>query len=208
MVAKPATVTGLILAGGAGTRMGGADKGLLDWQGRPLVTHVIDRLAPQVGTLLISANRNREAYAAFGHPLVSDALPDYPGPLAGLAAGLAACTTEWLVCVPCDCPALPLDLVACLRDVAHSADATMAVATTDAGMQPTFQLCRRDLLPALVDYLARGERRVGQWCRQQNAAEAFFADTTAFANFNHPEELALPTAALLASGDSRPLPRR
>lgn len=194
-------VTGLILAGGAGRRMGGADKGLLDWQGRPLVAHVIERLAPQVDRLLISANRNRESYVAFGYPVIDDELQDFQGPLAGLAVGLAACTTEWLVCVPCDCPALPLDLVARLRAAAQGADAAMAVAITDEGMQPTFQLCRRELLPALEAYLASGERRVGQWCRQLHATEARFADRAAFANFNHPEELALPTDAPRASGD-------
>lgn len=200
-------VTGLILAGGAGRRMGGTDKGLLPYRGRPLVAHAIERLAPQVDALLISANRNLEAYAAFGHPLVGDALPEYPGPLAGLAAGLAACATEWLACVPCDCPALPPDLVARLLAAAEAQRAPLAVAVTAEGMQPTFQLCRRELLPALEAWLAAGERRAGLWCRQQNAAEAYFDDPAAFANFNHPEELALPSnATTLFLGGIRPLP--
>lgn len=170
--------------------MGGADKGLLDYRGRPLVAHVVARFAPQVGTLLISANRNLDAYAAFGHPVLTDATAEFHGPLAGLAAGMAACTTEWLACVPCDCPALPPDLVVRLIEAATATQSAIAVAVTAAGTQPTFQLCRRALLPALTAYLAAGERRVGKWCRQQNAAEAFFADAAAFANLNSPDALA------------------
>jgi molybdopterin-guanine dinucleotide biosynthesis protein A len=186
-------ITGLILAGGAGRRMGGADKGLLDWQGRPLVAHAIGRLAPQVDKLILSANRNRDTYADFGYPVIDDELQGFPGPLAGLAAGLAACTTEWLACVPCDCPRLPLDLVARLLAAAEEADAALAVATTDEeGLQPTFQLCRRELLPALEAYLARGERRVSEWCREQGAIEVFFPDAAAFANLNNPESLSAP----------------
>ncbi len=183
-------ITGLILAGGAGRRMGGTDKGLLDYQGRPLVAHVIERLAPQVDSLLISANRNPDIYARFGHPLVSDDQPDYPGPLAGLAAGLAVCPTEWLVCVPCDCPALPLDLVSRLWAAVQDHAAMIAVASTGGRMQPTFQLCQRSLLPALLDYLACGERRVGAWCGSNAAVEVDFSDTAAFRNLNSPNELA------------------
>ena len=182
-------ITGLILAGGAGRRMGGADKGLLDFQGRPLVAHVIERLAPQVGRLLISANRNLDIYARLGYPLVSDDQPDYPGPLAGLAVGLAACPTDWLVCAPCDCPALPLDLVSRLLAAVTEQRALMAVPVTEDQMQPTFQLCHRRLLPALTAYLAAGERRVSGWCRQQDAIEVAFSDINAFRNLNHPDEL-------------------
>jgi len=189
-VDKTSQITGLILAGGAGRRMGGTDKGLLDYQGRPLVAHVLERLSPQVGSLLISANRNLDVYAQFGHPLVSDDQPDYPGPLAGLAAGLAVCPGEWLVCVPCDCPALPLDLVKRLLAPAQDRSAAIAVATTGGRMQPTFQLCRRCLLPALLAYLASGERKVGGWCHAQSAIEVDFADTPAFRNLNSPDELA------------------
>lgn len=182
-------LTGLILAGGAGRRMGGADKGLLDFQGRPLVAHVIERLAPQVANLLISANRNLDIYVRLGYPLVSDIQPDYPGPLAGLAAGLAACQTDWLVCVPCDCPALPLDLVSRLFAAVTKESALMAVPVTEGQLQPTFQLCHRSLLPALSAYLASGERRVSGWCRQQGAVEVAFVDIRAFRNLNHPSEL-------------------
>lgn len=187
-MANPA-ITGLILAGGAGRRMGGVDKGLVEYLDRPLVFHAIERFAPQVGPLLVSANRNLETYRSLGFPLVSDAEPDYPGPLAGLLAGLTACETEWLACIPCDCPALPLDLVARLKDRIAGPDALVAVASVAGRMQPTFQLCHRSLRPALQDYLASGERRMGGWCRQQGAVEADFPDPAAFRNINTAAEL-------------------
>lgn len=189
MADKLADVTGLILAGGAGRRMGGADKGLLPHCGRPLVAHAIERLAPQVGTLLISANRHPDIYRAFGYPVVPDPLPDYPGPLAGIAAGLTACTTPWLLVCPCDCPRLPLDLARQLRAAAEREDAAIAVASTAGRLQPTFQLCRRELLPALERHLLAGGRKVGAWCHEQGAVAVEFA-ADAFANLNSPGELA------------------
>jgi molybdopterin-guanine dinucleotide biosynthesis protein A len=190
-VAKLANeVTGLILAGGEGRRVGGADKGLLDFQGRPLIAHVIERLAPQVERLLISANRNLETYRVFGHPVLTDLSEERLGPLAGIQAGLAACATPWLVVCPCDCPQLPDDLVSRLMSAVESQGAALAVAATSAGMQPAFQLCRRELLPALGKYLAAGERKVGAWCRAQGAIEVTFPAAEAFRNMNTPEELA------------------
>lgn len=185
--------------------MGGADKGLVLFDGRPLVSHVIARLAPQVGALLVSANRNLDAYRAFGHPVLTDASAEFLGPLAGLRAGLAACTTPWLACCPCDCPALPPDLVDRLRAAAGTAP--LAVVTVAGRMQPTFQLCRRELLPALDAFLAAGKRRVGDWCREMGAVEVPFPDPAAFANLNRPEELSLQSAAsILFRGGIRPLP--
>ncbi len=184
-------VTGLILAGGEGRRMGGADKGLVDFCGRPLVAHAIERLAPQVGAMLISANRNLDAYRRFGYPVVTDAGNERCGPLAGIAAGLAVCATDWLVCVPCDCPALPNDLVERLLAGAEERKARMAVAAADGRMQPTFHLVRRECLPALHAFLAAGERRVGHWCRQQGAIELAFPDAQAFENLNNPADLSL-----------------
>lgn len=194
MAAKDAAaITGLILAGGEGRRMAGADKGLLPYAGRPLVEHVLERLRPQVADVMISANRNLDTYRAYGHPVLVDVAEDHPGqfagPLAGLHAGLRACTTPWLVCVPCDSPHLPDDLVARLYEAATAQAAALAVAATAAGMQPTFMLCRRDLLPALEAWLAAGERRVGGWCRAQHAVEVQFADAAAFGNFNDPDSL-------------------
>lgn len=185
------TVTGLILAGGEGRRMGGADKGLLDYRGKPLIAHVIERFAPQVGRLLISANRNLDAYRAFGYPVVCDAAAERFGPLAGIAAGLSACTTPWLAVVPCDCPALPVDLVP--RLMAGIGARSLAIAATAEGTQPTFLLCRRDLLPSVEARLAAGERKLMAWCRAQGAVEVEFPDAAAFRNLNTPEELAKET---------------
>lgn len=189
--------------------MGGADKGLLPFQGRPLVAHVIERLAPQVDYLLISANRNLAAYRAFMYPVLRDQ-PDDPadetalptpaaaerqrGPLAGLQAGLAACTTPWLITCPCDCPALPSDIVDRLLTAAKAQNARIAVASVAERRQPTFQLCHRKLLPALEHYLSVGGRKVGGWCSEQNALVVNFPDPGAFANLNRPEDLVLPAA--------------
>ncbi len=172
--------------------MGGADKGLLPYRQRPLVAWAIERLQPQVDGLMISANRNLDDYRAFGFPVLTDetdARLGRLGPLAGLQAGLAACPTPWLVTCPCDCPALPLDLVARLLATAEAQDAALAVASTSAGLQPTFQLCRRELLPALDAYLAGGGRRVGEWCDRQGAVAVTFPDAAAFGNLNDPDSL-------------------
>lgn len=183
------SITGLILAGGKGRRMGGADKGLVPFAGRPLVAHVADRLAPQVGTLLVSANRNAEAYARLGWPVIADRLPDHPGPLAGLHAGLWACATPWLAVAPCDAPLLPLDLVARLA-AAVGTDAATAAPFAGGRLQPAFLLCHRDCLGALAAFLARGERRLEAWLREQKVVAVPFDDAPAFANLNTPAELA------------------
>jgi molybdopterin-guanine dinucleotide biosynthesis protein A len=183
-------VTGLILAGGEGRRMGGADKGLIPLAGRPLVAHVIDRLAPQVDGLLISANRNLDAYRIFGHPVLPDTLGERQGPLAGLQAGLAACPTPWLLTCPCDCPALPADLAARLLAAATAHNTPIAVARVAGKTQPAFQLLRRHLQPALEAHFAAGGRKLMDWCRAQGAVEVEFPDATAFCNLNSPDDLA------------------
>jgi len=187
---KPVGITGLVLAGGRGKRLGGADKGWVDWRGRPLVTYAIERLAPQVAGLLISANRNRERYETLGHPVVADRTPDYDGPLAGLQAGLGACMTPLLATVPCDAPRLPLDLVARLHAAIEAADADVAVASTRDGWQPTFLLCRCSVKAALDVWLAAGGRKAFDWLRTMKAIEVPFAEQEAFVNFNTPADLA------------------
>lgn len=172
--------------------MGGADKGLLVFKGKPLAIHVAERLAPQVDGLVISANRNLDAYRAYGYPVLTDNVSERLGPLAGLQAGLARCTTPWLVACPCDCPTLPEDLVARLLAAAEARAAALAVAVVAGRMQPTFQLCHRKILPALDRYLAAGGRKVGAWCKEQGAVEVVFENPHAFANFNRPEDLVAP----------------
>ena len=121
-------ITGVILAGGRGSRMGGVDKGLQDLQGRPLVQWVLERLAPQVDSVLINANRNLPRYAGFGCPVLPDLIPDFAGPLAGLQAALAGAATPLVATVSCDSPLLPADLVRRLQEALAAADADLTVA--------------------------------------------------------------------------------
>lgn len=193
-------ITGLILAGGQGRRMGGVDKGLQRLDGQPLVRHALRRLAPQVGSVFISANRHPADYAALGVPVLPDTLPDFPGPLAGWLAGLERCATPWLMSVPCDTPRFPLDCVARLAEAAGRSGADVAWAATwenDATggpprlrAQPVFCLLRRTLAPHLAAFVASGERRVGHWLAQQTGVRVVFDDARAFVNANTLDELA------------------
>ena len=192
MAAEPDAITGLILAGGEGSRLGGADKGLHPFRGRPLVAHAIERLAPQVNQLLISANRNLDAYAAFGHPVLTDRLPGHAGPLAGLDAGLTACATPLLLTVPCDSPFLPDDLAARLR--AGLGEHSVAYACIGDDEHPVFALLRREahakINGNLRAYLASGGRKMREWMRRVGAVAVNFPDPEAFRNFNTAESLA------------------
>ena len=182
-------ITGLILAGGLARRMGGGDKGLRPFRGRPMVAHAIERLGRQVDILLINANQNRDAYAAFGYPVIADAVTGYAGPLAGLHAGLLAATTPLLVTAPCDSPFLPEDLVFRLRQSLEQEAADLAVAKTGAQAHPVFSLVRRELLAGLGDFLASGGRKIDLWYGALKVVEVPFPDEAAFANINTPEEL-------------------
>ncbi|AMP13969.1 molybdenum cofactor guanylyltransferase MobA [Collimonas pratensis] len=187
--------TGLILAGGRGTRMGGIDKGLALLDGQTMVAHVVARLAPQVGSLIINANRSQARYAAFGYPVWPDQQADFAGPLAGLQAGLCHCTTPYLLTAPCDSPYLPEDLLQNLAKALQNAAADVAVAvTTDPDTltlqpQPVFMLLKRSLLTDLNDYLQGGGRKIEAWYRRLNYSEALFDDGDAFRNINTEEQL-------------------
>ena len=156
-------ITGLILAGGRGSRMGGADKGLQNHLGMPLAMHALMRLSPQVGHMMINANRNLGAYESFGVPVWPDALADYPGPLAGFLAGLEHCETPYLVTVPCDTPNFPEDLVARLAQALSDNDADIAMASTagpdGAQVQPVFCLMKSTLMESLVRFTQSGDRK-------------------------------------------------
>lgn len=183
-------VTGLVLAGGMGRRMGGVDKGLLPFRGRPLVVHVLERLRPQVDELLVNANRETDTYARFGCPVIADAIGGYAGPLAGLHSGLSAARNELVVTVPCDSPLLPADLVVRLLQALQRADADLAVARTGDQPHPVFCLCRRALLPNLTAYLEAGGRKIDAWYASLKTVEVPFDDEAdAFANINTPQEL-------------------
>ena len=186
---RDAQITGLVLAGGMGRRMQSRDKGLVAFRGKPMVTHVIERLAAQVGPLLINANRNTDAYAAFGFPVIGDEVGGFAGPLAGLHAGMRACTTGLIVTAPCDSPFLPLDLVARLHAAMAAAIADLAVVRSGGFAQPVFALYNVALLPSLTAFLAGGGRKVDAWYSTHRVAEVEFADETAFANINTLDEL-------------------
>jgi molybdopterin-guanine dinucleotide biosynthesis protein A len=184
-------ITGVILAGGQGHRMGGADKGLQELQGRPLVQWVLERLAPQVGSVLISANRNLASYAGFGCTVLPDRIPDFAGPLAGLHAALAQAATPLIATAPCDSPLLPADLVPRLHAALLADQAELAVARAGGRVHRAFCLARRELLPGLDAFLAAGERKVGLWHASLNIVEVDFDDEVdAFSNINTPEQLA------------------
>ncbi|GLT22582.1 MULTISPECIES: molybdenum cofactor guanylyltransferase MobA [Zoogloea] len=188
--ASPENITGLILAGGRGSRMGGVDKGLALLDGRPMVSHVLDRLAPQVGPILISANRSTEHYAMFGRPVIPDRLEGFAGPLAGLEAGLAACTTPYLATAPCDSPFLPPDLVPRLAEALCAERASVAVARTGDQLQPVFALMRSFALPDLQAFTRAGGRKMELWLRRLKWVACPFDDAPdAFANINTPDEL-------------------
>ncbi|TMS58311.1 molybdenum cofactor guanylyltransferase MobA [Imbroritus primus] len=187
-------VTGLILAGGRGSRMGGVDKGLQPFRGTPLAMHTLLRLAPQTGHLLVNANRNLAAYESFGVPVVTDAVKDFPGPLAGMLAGLQQCETPYMVTAPCDSPLLPTDLVARLGAALLEQDAEIAMALTqepDGHTQrhPVFMLMQVTVLPSLAQFLAEGERKIAAWTDRHRTARVLFDDANAFSNINTLDEL-------------------
>jgi molybdopterin-guanine dinucleotide biosynthesis protein A len=192
-------ITGLILAGGRGSRMGHVDKGLQLLNGLPLAAHAIARLAPQVGPLALNVNRNQAQYASFGFPLWPDLMPEFAGPLAGLQAGLSHCTTPYLLSVPCDSPLLPLDLAARLSTTLQSADADLALAVTDGDSDdtnggrpqrhPVFCLMKATLLPQLSDYLRDGGRKMENWMDTLASVDVHFDNRAAFSNINTLQEL-------------------
>jgi len=189
--AVKARVSGIVLAGGQGSRMGGVDKGLQPFRGKPMVAHVIERLAPQVDELLINANRNPDDYARFGHRVIADEIAGFAGPLAGFERGLAHASGELVATVPCDSPFLPADLIARLRTQLESADAELAVARTGDQPHPVFTLMRRDVLPSLQRFLGSGQRKIDRWYGELRVAEVAFDDEAdAFLNINTREELA------------------
>ncbi|MEO8155039.1 MAG: molybdenum cofactor guanylyltransferase MobA [Rhizobacter sp.] len=190
-------ITGLVLAGGQGSRLGGIDKGLQDFAGQPLAQHALQRLAPQVGHVMISANRHLDIYRGMGADVWPDASSEgaYEGPLAGFLSGLAHCETPYLVTVPCDCPHFPIDLVQrlALALETEAADVAIAALRHDGKLQlePAFCLMKRELHPSLQRYLQTGQRKIERWTAEQHRTTVMFDDAPAFFNINTPEELAM-----------------
>jgi molybdopterin-guanine dinucleotide biosynthesis protein A len=183
-------ITGVVLAGGRATRWDGRDKGLIQVSGQPMISHVLDALAPQVEQVIISANRNLDEYRAFGLPVVTDATRDFLGPLAGIASGLAAARTEWVAIVPCDSPLLAADCVDRLASACEEDERTnVAVAHDGERIQPVFALIRRALLEDLDAFLESGERKIDRWYGQQRMRLVDFSDNTDnFLNINRRED--------------------
>lgn len=180
-------VAAVILCGGRGQRMGGQDKGLVLYRGQALVEHVLQRVRPQVSAICLSANRNQERYARYGLPVLPDAEPDFPGPLAGVSAALHWCPADWLLVVPCDTPCLPPDLVSILLNAAMQ-HGWPAVSVRDPERDhPVIHLLRRDLLPALQHWRQQGGAAVRGWLAQAGAGWVEFPDPGAFANCNTPD---------------------
>ena len=184
------SITGVILAGGQGRRMGGVEKGLVEFLGKPLVSHIIQRLSPQVGEILISANREIDTYSALGYPVISDAIEGFAGPLAGLHKGMMEARHPYVMTVPCDTPLISMSLAGRLMQGMTKCDADVAVAKTGTQPHPVFCLCRRTLLPHLEDYLQRGRRKFEDWYSSLETVEVLFNDQPqAFININTREEL-------------------
>ena len=183
-------ITGLILAGGQGRRMGGVDKGLQPLRGRPMVAWVLDRLRPQVAEVVINANQNQTEYAQLGCRVIGDQIGGFAGPLAGLHAGLAASLHPYLVTVPCDSPFLPADLVQRLHAALDAADADLAVAKTGDQPHPVFSLVRGSLAGHLAAFLSGGGRKIDAWYASLKVVEVAFDDEAeGFSNINTRAEL-------------------
>lgn len=183
-------ITGVILAGGQGRRMGSVDKGLQLLRGKPMVQHVLERLIPQVDEVLINANQNLETYAKFGHHVVPDDIGGFAGPLAGLHRGLSSATHELVATVPCDSPFLPLDLIARLYSALGEQRADLAVARTGDQPHPVFCLTRKSVLLGLTAFLATGGRKIDAWYAALKVVEVRFDDEAqAFSNINTTDEL-------------------
>lgn len=180
-----AGITAIILAGGLARRMGGQDKGLVPLAGRPLIRHAIDAIAPQVDQILISANRNIQAYRNFGYPVVEDGLEGHLGPLAGLARGIQASSNDHVLAVPCDAPFIPAGLAGRLCTAMNANGADVAVARDSARIQPMFALVKRATLANLQSYLREGGRKAADWYARQLLVEVDFSDVPdAFINLN------------------------
>lgn len=204
-------ITGVLLAGGLSRRMtpekpretssqtahdrasagrpeASPDKGLMDFRGEPLAAAVLKRLMPQVGTVIINANRHLETWARFGYPVLTDRREGFAGPLAGLETALHHASTPWVLTVPCDGPCLPDDLVSRLAAAAVRAQALVASARTATQAHPVYMLVRRDALNSLTGFLDSGRRRIDAWTATLPHVEVVFPDEAAFANLNTPDD--------------------
>ncbi len=187
-------VTVVILAGGKGRRMGGRDKGLVEYQGRPLLQHVLDSISQQAAHIVINANRNRDAYQQFGYPVVADTLDDFQGPLAGFLAAMSAVDTNYILTLPCDGPFVAEDYLrrmidGCNAKLSCGQPCAIAVASDGAHQQPVYALIATSLQQSLVEFLQSDERKIVRWFQQHPHTQVEFGDDKMFTNINTIEEL-------------------
>jgi len=188
MVSANEKITAVVLAGGKGQRMGGEDKGWVLYQEKPLITHILERLVPQVDELIINANRNIDRYASMGYQVVKDLDEGFQGPLMGIATGLTHATGDWVVFVPCDGPFIPLDLIEKFTAEAVRSEQPILVASDGERLQPMVVMLRKTLLPELMAALAAGERKPDRWYASVGMSSVNFAPQTLH-NFNRPEDI-------------------
>lgn len=182
-------ITAVILAGGRGRRMGGLDKGLMNFAGKPMIEHTLTAITPQCQAVIINANRNIERYAQYKHPVLSDESCDFQGPLAGFAIAMENANTSLLVTIPCDAPVIPDDLVERLLTAMHKTDADIAVAHDGDRLQPVYALIKTELQTNLKDFLDSGDRKIDLWYAQNNMTTVDFSDIRqVFKNINTPEQ--------------------
>ena len=185
-------VAAVILAGGKGRRVGGEDKGLVQFNGEPLIAHVIDIIAPQVESLVISANRNIEQYESFSYPVTRDRQEGFFGPMAGIDAALSATDKPYLLCVPCDTPLLPVDLLNSLYTALQASDAPMAIATDAQRKHPVINLMKRTVHGDVQDRLESGELKLMKWIEATGYASVDFSEQPhLLSNLNSPEDIGL-----------------
>jgi molybdopterin-guanine dinucleotide biosynthesis protein A len=187
-------ITGLILAGGRAQRMGGIDKGLIPFHGKPLIESTISRLKSQVSTILINANRNITKYSHYGYPVFMDETPDFSGPLAGFSVGLKHCKSPYLLTSPCDSPLLPIDLAQRMATELESKNLDLVCASSreedgKVWAQPVFCLMRSSLQDSLNAFLSKGDLKIDHWFKELKSGTVVFEISQAFANVNTPEEL-------------------
>ncbi len=184
-------ITGIILAGGRARRMGGQDKGLIQLARKPMIEYVLNAIEPQVDAIIINANRNQKVYGKYGYPVVADQIGGYCGPLAGMASGLQAAKTPFIVTAPCDTPLIPDDLVHKLYSILQDEDAEICTAHANGRLQPVFTLMKSELLSSMLDFLNSGERKIDKWFEKHRLAIADFSEQAeTFININSAEELA------------------
>jgi molybdenum cofactor guanylyltransferase len=184
-------ITAVILAGGKGRRFAGNDKGLIMFKQRPLITYLLEAIAPQVSQIIINANRNLDVYAHYGYPVISDAMSDYQGPLAGFSVAMSQVTTTHIVTLPCDAPFVSADYVHRLCDAFNQQQPELAVAHDGERLQPVHALLPVALKPSLDHYLQTGKRKIDHWYAQHHFSQVDFSDSLAlFQNINTAEQLA------------------